>query len=241
MLTVDLDSFLELDWDEFVHTLHLQLSWWQLQWPDTRIALDVSRDGSWLDTLARFRACAGYPLRDMRDKDRQVLLGNYTPDQNTRFFGELRAAGRVTGVLQNPKEHRPIVAALDEARTMARALGVRPSLKKVMEPWNLIDELEGFGPAAASRLLVAERPDLYVILNSASRSGLKALTGVRLPQSVSGASMGSHYASLLEILHETPWWTSPRPERSLLEAFIWEGRAALVDVFAYDPDEVRFS
>lgn len=240
MPTVDLDSFLELDWDEFVHTLHLQLSWWQLQWPDTRISLDVSRDGSWLDTLARFRACAGYPLRRMEYDDRQVLLGNYTPDQNTCFFGELRSAGHVTTVLQNPKDHRLIVAALDKARTMARALGVRPSLTNVMRPWNLIDELEGFGPAAASRLLMSERPDLYIMLNTASRSGLQALTGVRLPQQIAVPTIGTHYENLLERIYGAPWWQEPRPEGNLLEAFIWEGRAALVDVFAYDGDGTRF-
>ncbi|HMV69069.1 MAG TPA: hypothetical protein PKA64_19640, partial [Myxococcota bacterium] len=99
-------------------------------------------------------------------------------------------------------------------------------------PWRDIASLPRFGAATASRLLVAERPDLYVMLNAASRAGLAQITGVELPAQLTGPRVGDHYARMLRAVHAAPWWTEPRP-RPLREAFLWDSRAALLDVFAY--------
>ena len=155
--------------------------------------------------------------------------------RNTYFFGNIQGAGRPTAVIRYGEHWPKHVPLLDTARTTARGLPRRPTPTMVTAPWTAIGSLERFGAASASRLLVAERPDLYLMLNNASRAGLASITGVSLPVMLQVPGVERHYRDMLEQVYASDWWREPRP-RPLRNAFIWDCRVALLDVFAYDED-----
>lgn len=104
-----------------------------------------------------------------------------------------------------------------------------------MRAFERIASFSGFGFASASRLLGAVRPDVFVILNNASIEGMNTLLAQdSFPNNqVTPTNLG-RYARLLELVRRAPWWGSPRPRGP--DAFIWEGRALLLDTFVYDDD-----
>lgn len=231
-------------WNEFVHNLHVKLSHWQATWPNYTISIDPNTDRSWIDTLFHLRACAGARLDEVRQEQRDKLVGYSTggggKDENTCFFGELRAAGVAQSVIRNPD--RPNfssqVRIIEEARSLARALPRRPTPSAVLEPWKQIARIPGFGPASASRLLMTDRPDLYLMLNSRSKGGLSDSFGLDIPDSLQMPGVASHYEAILSSVYRTPWWHEDEtaPPRPLIERFLWDNRTALVDVFVYDPN-----
>lgn len=241
-----LSSILSLSWDEYTHALQVRLAAWQVRnatWARWPVTLDEVRDKSWVDSLALFRErCAGVPLLEMDDDAREILIGDYDAGdgdddtrRNTYFFGNIQGAGRPTSVIRYGEHWPKLVPVLDAARTTARGLPRRPAPAQVTAPWTAIGSLDRFGAASASRLLVAERPDLYLMLNNASRSGLASITGVPLPVMLQVPGVDRHYRDMLERVYASPWWGAPRP-RPLRDAFIWDCRVALLDVFAYDED-----
>ncbi len=91
------------------------------------------------------------------------------------------------------------------------------------------DAYRGIGHAAATRWLTLARPDCFVSVNGASASGLGEASG--LPQNP--INLADVYSDLLGWLHQQDWFTEPQPDDPE-ERDIWNRRAALVDVFAYD-------
>lgn len=96
-------------------------------------------------------------------------------------------------------------------------------------------ERPGVGHAAATRWLALARPDCCVSVNGASARRLGEAAD--LPQNANG--LANVYADLLGWLHGQDWFNEfnggePNdPE----EREIWNRRAALVDVFVYDPED----
>ncbi len=244
--TPPLKKILSLEWGDYLHAIQVRLAGWQVRdatWARWPISLDETRDRSWIDALARFRErCWGVPLREMDAESRALLVGDYDNDpndpegkRNTYFFGNLHGAGTATSVIQCGEDWPKAAANVDVARCRARALGRSPTATAASAPWKEIFALERFGAASASRLLLAERPDLYLMLNSASRDGLAEITGVKLPASLTTSSIPGHYEAMLAKVYGTKWWSSHRP-RPVREAFLWDARVALLDVFAYAGD-----
>lgn len=91
----------------------------------------------------------------------------------------------------------------------------------------------GIGPAAATRWLALARPDAMVSINKASAHGLGSASS--LPQSTAG--LASVYPELLAWIHDRNWYNefNGRQPRSPIDRDIWNCRAALVDVFVYEP------
>jgi len=235
-MPIPLRTILTLDWDAYVHALHVRMAHWQVMWPHTRLSLDAGVDTGWCATLAEFHSSTKDTLESLTDEERELLVGVHQTGPNTYFFGDLHAAGTVTSAIQNPANNRTVVAALDAARSGARSLGRRPSAQQGAFYWAQINNLFRFGPATASRLLLAERPDLYFMLNSKSRSRMETITGHSLPQIIDHSNGPHNYQTMLEAIYSSPWWNTQRPREPLL-ASLWDGRVALLDVFAYDPAE----
>ncbi|CUW37467.1 protein of unknown function [Magnetospirillum sp. XM-1] len=87
-------------------------------------------------------------------------------------------------------------------------------------------------PALSSRLLTLTRPDVCVSSNTKSRKGLAHLF---FPGKKVNLKDGSNYATLLTEIQTRDWWKGPRPPGTdLIEAQLWDARAALLDAFVYD-------
>lgn len=243
-MPIDLPSILQMSWPDYVQALHVQLSWWQLRWhqpwPRARISLDERHDNSWVNAIRRFRSDTQDLLTNLSAGQREILVGDQDEVSNTYFFGNLHAAGTVTQLLRSPGIAPGTVATIEAARLSAQRLGFRHvTARDAAAPWASIAAVHDFGPASASRLLLAERPDLYFMLNEASRSGMELITAHALPQQLVMPSLEGHYRAMLEAIYAAPWCRVPPPAGSR-DFFIWGQRVALLDVFAYDEDGTRF-
>jgi hypothetical protein len=232
----ELPTILEMSWPEYFAALQVQFAHWQTTWPAWPVSLDERYDRTWVATLLRFRADTQALLRDLPREHRAILVGYLVPGTDLRFFGHLTAAGRVSQVLLNPADHPAEVDVIEGSRAAVQRLPFRHATPaEAVAPWERIANMAYFGPAASSRLLLAERPDLYFILNGASREGMEAITGHDLPQLLEMPSVGRHYRAMLEAIYTAPWWRHP-PPADPRERLVWDSRVALLDVFAYDPE-----
>ena len=95
--------------------------------------------------------------------------------------------------------------------------------------------LDRFGPATATRLLTLARPDCLVSVNSKSAVRLGALSGLKRSGQVlrTPESIANNYEKLLNWVYDQPWFKAPKPVDPW-ERDIWNYRAALLDVFAYE-------
>lgn len=232
-----LRDLLTLDFSAYERRLHRALAQWQVHWwsVDCILSLDPEADESWIFALAEFRIQTRDPLTRLSGTQRELLVGREAPGLNTHFFGGLQRAKHVTEVLRDPDQFPAKVAQIEASRSGARGLGTRPTVAEAIGHWKRINDLHAFGPATASRLLLAERPDLYFMLNGPSRDGMERITGHALPQVLTHANGPAHYAAMLEQIYRAPWWTEERP-REPRRAVVWDARVALLDVFAYDPN-----
>ncbi|MCB9682172.1 MAG: hypothetical protein H6733_11965 [Alphaproteobacteria bacterium] len=237
-MPIALDSVLTLRWPDYLHALHVQMCSWQVHWypdwPTARVSLDPRYDNAWVNALVTFRALHGRPLAGLTDDERQMLVGQVSTGRNLLFFGSLRRATHVTSTLLHPAADPRTATVIDDARRRARALPTHPpDMNAVLSPWSDIVALPGFGPATASRVLLAERPDYYVMLNNFSTRRLSTITGLDLPTTLMPASAGQHYRAILEAVYRAPWFQSAPPSDPW-ELDLWQGRAALLDVLAYE-------
>ena len=92
-----------------------------------------------------------------------------------------------------------------------------------------IVRLPRFSMATATRLLTLARPDRAVSINGASKAGLARLTG----RTQYWISEPRNYGMLLRWVYAQRWYQSPVPADTG-EASLWQARAALLDVLAYD-------
>ena len=92
-----------------------------------------------------------------------------------------------------------------------------------------IVRLPRFSMATATRLLTLARPDRAVSINGASKAGLARLTG----RTQYWISEPRNYGMLLRWVYAQRWYQSPVPADAG-EAGLWQARAALLDVLAYD-------
>lgn len=86
------------------------------------------------------------------------------------------------------------------------------------------------GVPTASRLLAMKRPDVFVCLNKANRSGICDAFGTA-PTTL---NLSNYWERVVIPMQNSPWWLYPRP-RSVLDGRIWDNRAALMDSIYYDP------
>ena len=160
-----------------------------------------------------------------------ILRGHNTEDGGWGLLGTLKGAGKVSNAF-NP----------------ARMPGVGPVRMQVRQQIQLVLDaadneiadvahsavqairaIDGFGSAAATRLLTLARPDSLVSVNTESADGLGVLSG--LPRTRD--SLADHYGELLQWVYEQPWCNANQPHDPL-ERMIWNCRVALLDAFVYE-------
>lgn len=98
----------------------------------------------------------------------------------------------------------------------------------------IVDRIEGFGGAIATRFLALARPDRAISVNRGSKRRLAELTG--LPEnSLAHVPHGRArpYLDLLRWFEERPWYSDPTPQNAF-ERLLASTRAALVDAFVYE-------
>lgn len=93
-----------------------------------------------------------------------------------------------------------------------------------------ISNIDGFAEGVATRLMAVVRPDRAISVNKKSKKGLAAL--FELPKS----QLVKHYEELLDRVASQSWHKTPKPTDPF-ELWVWNKRAALLDVFAYDYEE----
>jgi len=230
-----------MEWAQYRHALHVQLSWWQVIQPKWRVSLDNKFDRTWVNSLVRLHACTGANLMELDQSEREELVGHVNEEQNTSFFGNLQNARFTAAVLRNPRSpnHVNDATVLDQARGAARSFRRRPVATQVMGPWMAIAALKSFDSESACRLLLSERADLYLMLNRRSSTGLGRIANIAIPKKLQMPKASAYYREILQRVYASPWWQS-KPARVLKERLIWNNRVALLDVFAYDVDGSRF-
>ena len=190
---------------------------------------------SYLHTISTGREVARLPdWGNLTQRECYILRGFEREEEEGTWglLGTLGGAGRVASVF-NPERmpdvgsvrvqiHRQVKQVLNAtdneiARVAHRAVqAIRGSI-------------DGFGAAAATRLITLARPDCLVSVNNASAAKLGALSG----QPQTPGSLAANYIELLNWVYEQPWFKARQPDDPL-EREIWNCRAALLDAFVYE-------
>ena len=85
------------------------------------------------------------------------------------------------------------------------------------------------GIPSASRLLAMKRPDCFVCIDKANKTGLSAHFGL----AASAVNLENYWTDLIEPIRLSQWWRVPRA--SGVEGKVWDGRAAFLDALFYEP------
>ena len=93
-----------------------------------------------------------------------------------------------------------------------------------------LTDISGIGSGIATRLLTLARPDRFVSLNGASKTGLAHAFGIA-PTTL---EQPRNYGRLLERIYGKAWHSDPAPIDAREETIRWM-RAALLDCFVYKP------
>jgi HKD family nuclease len=84
------------------------------------------------------------------------------------------------------------------------------------------------GIPSASRLLAMKRPDFFVCIDKANKTGLSAHFGL----AASAVNLENYWTDLIEPIRLSPWWRALRGRG--VEGKIWDGRAAFLDALFYE-------
>ena len=192
---------------------------------------------SYLEELAACRkSFAQAPLlAQMPPDDLRRVAGTLAP-ATERWFGSTGAGRSATVVKQRPQE---LAEWLDAIPLTGSITPVQ--IEKYLSG---MISVSGISIPTATRLLAMKRPDCCVPVSLSNIAGFRSDSGLgqlcplptiwnkQDPKELN--SIAHQYASLLQQIWNAPWWQAPPPDDGL-EASIWQGRAALLDVLFYDP------
>ena len=158
-----------------------------------------------------------------------ILRGRNTDEGVWAFLGTMRAKATTVFSPQNAAGVREVRNRVREQVGRVLNVGDDEIAGVAQDAMRKICHEQGFGPAAASRLLTLARPDRLVSVNGASADRLGKFSGLK-PEA---PALAKKYDALLDWLYERPWFKEQQPDDpSKLE--IWNCRAALLDAFVYD-------
>lgn len=213
------------DWNAYVALLRQQDAVWARHGDQISLA-------AYLRCLEDARPVLSLPSwDDLSHREATILLGLGTQYGPHGLLGSLRGAGVVKAVfMQDVPEYRHMRARIREVIRAAReAETAADFIRCAQTAVDTIVRLPRFSMATATRLLTLARPDRAISINGASRAGLARLTG----RSRHWISEPRNYATLLRWVRAQPWYQSPLPADAD-ETALWQARAALIDVLAYD-------
>jgi NgoFVII-like restriction endonuclease len=218
-----------LTWREYVDALRVCDAYWKRHFEDFSV---FDEERSWIETIA-----TGADLIQRNNwaafttKEVNVLIAYKAGDGAWGLLGTMGGAGQAVGKFLKNQGHvrekirkaiAPVIDAVEEKEFVDAAV-------KAIDD---ISELNGFGPAIATRLITLARPDRGVSVNKGSAPGLAKLA--QLPATPSLLANARNYPKLLQWVYEQPWYSAPYPDESL-ERTAWKMRAALIDSFVYKP------
>ena len=220
-------------WDDFVEGLRARDNYWSWRSQDEKFPWDVLGDTqSWIHTISTGREVAR--LQDwtsLTQRECYILRGFDQQEGTWGLLGSLGGAGQVASVFKPERmpDVGPVRAQIrHQVGQVLNATGneIARNAHRAMQAIRMID---GFGVAAATRLLTLARPDCLVSVNGQSAAGLGALSG--LPKTRD--SLAVNYVELLNWVYEQPWFNARQPDDPL-ERTIWNSRVALLDAFVYE-------
>ena len=204
------------DWRSYVDALERCNNWWRAghSWSV------LGETYSWSETIQVLHDIV--KRKDwgaVSDYDRKRLLGLTGGSGEWALLGRMRAPAVGTVFGRDCEKIKRVVLGVTEF-----ADGDFPH--KAVKAYEELCKFEGVGPGIATRLLTLARPDRFVSLNNASRTGLADSFGL----ASSTLHHPKNYGLLLEVIYSQDWYRDPAPES---ESTISWMRAALLDCFVY--------
>lgn len=189
-----------------------------------------------LKVLARARhlLSRGKPFAQLPELDRRCLAGIQRPSVQQDgldwgFFGQMSAHGNYSPIL-----HKYVAK-------FSKALDQVPMLGTVREKHydayrDTLMSIPGAGDwtGMGTRLLAMKRPDRFVCLNNANRTGLCGYFGV----APTTTNLDNYWERIVAPMQMMPWWRTDMPSDSLGQN-VWLSRAAMLDAIYYDPTKRR--
>jgi HKD family nuclease len=156
-------------------------------------------------------------------ENRRRLLGIHPP---YGWLGHIGASGRIKHLFAKgtKKEKAIICSSINRISTLELPLDYKIVRRE-------LENLQVLGPTIKvwGRLLAITRPDLYCTVSSTrARESMAEL----LDKKESYFYTTDGYIELIKLIHNSPWYNSPRPSNEL-EAQIWDRRVAFLDVVFY--------
>ena len=208
----------EMDWSQFMELVRAEKT---QDAPKLRLKLLA---------MARCLLSQGKPFAQLSELDRRCLAGIQKPalqpdGLDWGFFGQMSAHGSFSPILHNhvakfskALEYIPLVGSVREKQYDA----YRDTLMSIPGA----GEWTGMG----TRLLAMKRPDRFVCLNNANRTGLCTYFGV----APTTTNLGNYWERIVAPMQMMPWWRAEMPSDDLGRQ-VWHGRAAMLDAIYYDP------
>jgi HKD family nuclease len=170
-------------------------------------------------------------LEKMPRVDRQGI-GGFTESSDTRWgwFGSMKGAGIFKNLINEHQEG--FSNALDEIplEGFVRRGDYKAFIDQYIAAYPQKNgQPTGHGLATATRLLAMKRPDYFVCLDKANRTGLSAAIGL----TINNHDYDTYWDSIIERICEAKWWNCRRPRRNI-EGQVWDGRAAFLDAIYYE-------
>ncbi len=233
---VALSDVLGMSWDDYVVAVTEMDGWWKAR------DLDVfGHSVGWLPTVDALQAHTRKPLAALPVRSRRILVGKRA-GEDVAYFGDFNPTP-ARDVILNPDKpgNTPAVKAIDTARASVGKVGDPLDIDTAIEQFHRLTAISGVWLGVAGRLLLSVRPDVFVSVNEGSRALLVSETGLTLPRQAGRRDRTCPgYRDLLARIQEAPWYTATRPSDPTGDA-IWRARAALIDIFVYEPGESRWA
>lgn len=189
-----------------------------------------------LKVLARARhlLSQGKRFERLPELDRRCLAGIQKPSLQPDgldwgFFGQMSAHGNFSPILHNytekfskALEHIPLVGTVREKHYDA----YRETLMSIPDA--------GKWTGMGTRLLAMKRPDRFVCLNNANRTGLCGYFGV----APTTTNLDNYWERIVAPMQVMPWWRAEMPSDDFGRQ-VWLVRAAMLDAIYYDPTKLR--
>ncbi len=219
----------DLDWAGFLDALERADAAWRRRFGVAHRWL-WDPDQGWLARLDDLSIRVDAPLARLGPTAMDTLVGVVGPGE-PGFFGGLEASTRAR--FRAAERHRALTAAWDAGLSDARALSATPQIGALDALVRAMLGHEGLWYTSVSRGLMAIRPDLFPVVHARVREAYRR-QGFCFLRRADTYTPGLPYRRLLERLHATAWFRSPAP-RGRRQRAVWDRRAALLAVFAFQP------
>jgi hypothetical protein len=224
------------DWVEFLDHIDRADRYWASRSAGQSVEWSVLAETySWLETIQ-----TGQLLTRRRDwitftpDEVRILLGLNDKTGAWGLLGSMRGAGYGKQVFfaKEPAAQRDLRRIQASLRRVELASGWSHIVDAASSALDEMCAVHGVSTAIATRLLTLSRPDVCVSVNRGSAPKMAAAAKLGLNEAT--IRQPKNYRAILEWVGRQPWYNTPQPDVSR-DATLWGMRAALLDVFFYEP------